>query len=379
MVCYNCNTGSCGQYRPSWANSAWIEEAYLPLPAFVPSTISHPCYSNVCSQVAPVWAHFCDPPKAAYPVSAPPFQIDINREPVGGNYYGASGAVGIAPPSVYNLDRGFAIACRIVPTSKCLPFIMFHGAMSLSTANNITVEIRANDPATNLPVGQPGDNNILGRVASPFYQLVGYSNNGWGDGSTVPYHLAVPINTILDEIDVPVWIILYSDDYACSDAFVGSAHRRLQLAQSSIGTNNVAIFNQANGCKWAIDTTINGIAITTYKAQACNGTVVVNDYAFARLGEPPIYLNDNCFVRLAEVEGANVAIGVKYTNPDPIRAWRRVRFSFAYRKPDLRYFTAIADLFNVTPGQHETFFDMSDLFFTGDYDELFVSAAVIQV
>ncbi len=339
----------CLPYRPEWSSSARIVDPYLPLPSFIPSTMSQGCWGDICGTARSTWAHFDNPPKSQYPVSNPPFQIDI---------------VGGSPGAAYYLDRGFAIACRINPTSKCLPFIMFYNAASLSTANTIIVEIRANDPATNLPVGQPGDNNILGRAVSPFYPA--------------PPSFAVPINTILDQVDVPVWIVLYSNDYACSNAFVGSTQRRLQLAQSPVGTNNVALFNQANGCQWAIDPTVNSIALTTYKASACSGTVIVDDFAFAKIAQPPIYLNDNCFVRLIDVEGANVGIGVKYTNPDPARAWRRVRFSFAYKKPDMRYFTGTAELLDVTPGQHETFFEMNDLFFPGIYKELNITAEVIQ-
>jgi len=265
----------------------------------------------------------------------------------------------------YYLDRGFAIAVRINPISKCLPYIVFHNAYNQVAGKKTIVEIRKNDPATNLPMGVPGDGNIFGRVTVEF--TTDYAN------------YAVPINTILDEIDVPVWIVLYSEDYACSIAFEGTANRRLKLSKSDTGTNNVALFNSNNGCAWAMDNTVKSIALVSYKATACNGTVVVTDYAFAKLGNPPIYLNDNCFVRLAEVEGANVSIGVKYTNPDPVRTWKRVRFSFAYKKPDLRYFTGVIDLFDVAPGQYETFFDMNDLYFPGDYDELQVTAAVIQV
>ena len=366
----NCWSYSCGSdpycsARNTWSINNVANNPLLYLPDYILKTFN---VCQWCNQVGSYheearrhWAHFCDPPRATYPivnvgtwpVTPTPIALDISRGP------------STAPLPEYYLDRGFAIACRINPVSKCLPYIMFHNAYNQVAGKKTIVEIRKNDPATNLPMGVPGDGNIFGRVTVEFTADL--------------YNYAVPVNTILDEIDVPVWVILYSDDYACSNAFVGSANRRLKLSKSDTGTNNVALFNQDNGCAWAIDNTVKSIALASYKASACNGTVVVNDFAFAKLGVPPIYLNDNCFVRLAEVEGANVTIGVKYTNPDPVRAWRRVRFSFAYRKPDLRYFTGIQDVFDVAPGQYETFFEMDDPYFPGDYDELFVSAAVIQV
>ena len=343
----------------------------LPIPAYVvPTTIwgGEHCAMNpgaaqaiVNASALKLWGHFCDPPRAPYPivdigawpVTPTPIALDIAREP------------SIAPLPEYYMDRGFAVAVRINPVSKCLPYLMFHNAYNQVAGKKTIVEIRKNNPATNLPMGVPGDGNIFGRVTVEF--TTDYAN------------YAVPINTILDEIDVPVWIVLYSEDYACSSAFEGTANRRLKLYKSDTGTNNVALFNQNNGCTWAMDNTVKSIALASYKATACNGTVVVTDYAFAMLGNPPIYLNDNCFVRLAEVEGANVSIGVKYTNPDPVRTWKRVRFSFAYKKPDLRYFTGVIDLFDVAPGQYETFFDMNELYFPGEYDELQVSARVVQV
>ena len=288
-----------------------------------------------------------------FPITKSPILLDIARSP------------STAPVPEYYLDRGFTIACRITPTSKCLPYIVFHNAYNQVAGGKTIVEIRKNDPATNLPVGVPGDGNIFGKVIVQF--------------TTDLFSYAVPVNAILDEIDVPVWVILYSDDYACSSAFEGTANRRLKLSKSDTGTNSVALFNQANGCAWAMDNTVKSIALASYKAPACNGTVIVSDYAFAKIAIPPIYLNDNCFVRMQDVIDSKVAIGVKFTNPDPVRSWKRVRFSFAYRKPDLRYFTGIQDVFNVAPGQYETFFEMNDLYFAGIYDELQVSAVVVQV
>ncbi len=373
--CWTWNAYNRGFCTPGWIYD-WVAtintlsiNPLLPFPSFIPKDISgmvncrvttDGAAALVASYTQPLWGHFCDPPRAQYPITnigafpatPTPYAIDIARSP------------STLPLPEYYLDRGFAIACRIIPTSKCLPYIMFHNAYNQVAGQQTIIEIRKNDPATNLPVGIPGDNNIFGRVAVVF--PVNYAN------------YAVPINTILDEIDAPVWVVLYSDDYACSDAFVGSANRRLKLSKSDAGTNNIALFNQANGCAWAIDPTVNSIALTTYKAAACSGTVIVTDFAFAKIAQPPIYLNDNCFVRLVEVDGANVGIGVKYTNPDPARAWRRVRFSFAYKKPDLRYFTGTAELLDVAPGQHETFFEMNDPFFAGIYKELNITALVIQ-
>src|SRR3990167_38213 len=365
---YNCWGSSCGP-RPGyvevrcWQLDNTANNPLLPKPTYIPSELCH--WGVWCNQAdgnipRVNWTHFCDPPRATYPITnigswptiPTPYSLDIIRDP------------STAPLPDYYLDRGFAIACRIVPTSKCLPYIVFHYAYNQLVGTNTIVEIRKNDPATNLPMGIPGDMNIFGKVTVEF--------------TTDLYSYAVPINTILDDIDVPVWIVLYSTDYACSNAYLGV--RRLKLRKSDIGAiNNVSIFSEANGCTWAIDNTLKNISLLTYKSTSCNGTVVVNDFAFAKLEQPPIYLNENCFVRLADVQGSKVAVGVIYTNPDPIRTWKRVRLSFAYLKPDLRYFTQTIDVFDVSPGQHEAFFEMTDTYFPGKYDQLAVSAAVIQV
>ncbi len=348
---------------PCWRMDNTTDKPLLPKPDYIPGELCQPglwCYQADHNIPRVNWTHFCDPPRATYPITnigswpttPTPYSLDIIRDP------------STAPLPDYYLDRGFAIACRIIPTSKCLPYIVFHYAYNQAVGTNTIIEIRKNDPDTNLPMGIPGDMNIFGKVTVGF--------------TTDLYSYAVPINTILDEIDVPVWIVLYSTDYACSNAFVGM--RRIKLRKSDVGTtNNVAVFSEANGCTWAIDNTLKNISLITYKSTSCNGTVVVDDFAFAKIAQPPIYLNDNCFVRLQDVDGSRVAIGVIYTNPDPVRAWKRARLSFAYRKPDLRYFTGTTDIYNVTPGQHEVFFEMDDYFFPGTYDQLSVSAMVIQV
>lgn len=368
---YNCwsftATSSPSCNYPGW--STWLinntaNNPLLPIPAYITKQIGPGCYESWTvgsghEEARKLWTTFCDPLRATYPITnigswpitPTPYSIDIARDP------------STATLPDYYLDRGFAIACRIIPTSKCLPYIVFHYAYNQAVGTNTIVEIRKDD--NGLPMGIPGDLNIYGRVSVAF--------------PTDIYSYAVPVNAILDDIDVPVWIVLYSTDYACSNSYVGT--RRLKLKKSDVGvTNNVAVFSEANGCTWAIDNSLKNLSLATYKSTSCNGTVVINDFAFAKITTPfPIYLNDNCFVRLQEVDGSKVAIGVIYTNPDPVRAWRRARLSFAYRKPDLRYFTGTTDIYNVTPGQHEAFFEMDDYFFPGNYDQLSVSAAVIQV
>jgi hypothetical protein len=369
--CWSFGSGSgpgCvpGYYR-TWSIDNIGNNPLLPVPTYITRSFSAcldtyqlPPYHE---EARKLWTTFCDPPRATYPITnigswpttPTPYSMDIIRDP------------STAALPDYYLDRGFAIACRIIPTSKCLPYIIFHYAYNQTVSPNsinTIIEIRKNDPATNLPMGIPGDMNIFGKVNVGF--------------TTDIYSYAVPINTILDDIDVPVWIVLYSTDYACSGAYVGT--RRVKLRKSDVTVdNNVAVFSEANGCTWAIDTTIKSLSLVTYKSTSCNGTVVVNDFAFAQIAQPPIYLNSNCFVRLQDVQGSKVAIGVIYTNPDPVRTWKRVRLSFAYLKPDLRYFTQTIDIFNVSPGQHEVFFEMNDSYFPGKYDQLAVSAAVIQV
>ncbi len=355
-----------GSGRRTWSIDNIANNPLLPLPAYITRQMGPICMEDYSApayheEARKLWTTFCDPLRATYPITnigswpttPTPYSMDIIRDP----------STAVLPD--YYLDQGFAIACRIIPTSKCLPYVVFHYAYNQTPGINTIVEIRKDDPNTNLPMGILGDTNIYGRVSVAF--------------PTDIYSYAVPVNAILDDIDVPVWIVLYSTDYACSNAYLGV--RRLKLRKSDVGTtNNVALFSQASGCTWAIDNSLKNISLVTYKSASCNGTVVINDFAFAKITTPsPIYLNDNCLVRLQEVDSSKVAIGVIYTNPDPVRAWRRARLSFAYRKPDLRYFTGTTDIYNVTPGQHEAFFEMDDYFFPGAYDQLSVSAAVIQV
>lgn len=372
MACWRQTRNNIGCPTQWWGREYQIDNIIdnplLPYPDYIPHVIQN-CQnpSGDGCLIDSYWGQYCDPPRHPYPIvnveSWP-----IIRSPITLDTFNSRQPTTTAPVEYY-LDRGFAIACRIAPTAKCLPYVVLHDVLNMAPGTNIVVEIRKNDPTTSLPKGIPQDND-----PNNLYEIVetGFATNSCGN-----VYGSVPVNAMIDTVGEDVWIVLHSKDYACSGAYVGT--RRLRLKKSDVGINNLAVFSPANGCQWAIDNTVKSIALATYIATSCNGSMVVNDFAFAKIGNPPIYLNSNCFVFLSEVQDSKVAVGVIYTNPDPIRTWKRVRLSFAYLKPDLRYFTQTIDIFDVSPGQHEAFFAMTDTYFPGKYDQLAVSAAVIQV
>ncbi len=381
MACINCGftSGSCpGQwylYRCTLDNT----QAVLPAPGYIQTTVDD-CFNGSAGTTYShgIWDGFCTPPVAQYPISTGPYQTDVARGPVstGGDVY---------------LDEGFAIACKFTPTARCLPYVVMHNIYNISGTScsgspcKTVLEIRKNDPTTGLPLGAPKDSNILGKTTVTFPAPVTV-RDGWGNLWTLVYNYAVPVNTILDQVGQDVWLCIYSEDYAPSNSLTGSGYRRIQIKASNsqlisgtnvpITTNNVAKFTEGN--IWAIDNTLNSLAFCTYQSWTCNGTVVVNQIGFTNL--PSTYIGGtSCFIPYANVSGNNTSIGVVFTNPDPIRTWTRTRFSFAYTRPDSTWFTGTSEVSNISPGQHEIFFDMKEPYYIGKYDRLSVSATVIQV
>jgi len=310
------------------------------------------------------WGDFCTPPSPSpfNPISNDPKILDIAR--------------GIA--GTFDFSRGHVIACKFTPTAKCLPYVVLHDIVSLSPGTKSIIEIRENDPATNLPKGEPGDNNVLARriVVIPVRRFVDAGGN-WTTWIET-YNYGVPINAILNAIDVPHWIVIYSDDFACSDAFLGGTYKRLKFSTATTADNNVAIWAQrgAAACSWQIEPSIKSIAFATYKTGTCNGVVNITDFAFAEVIPIPAFVNDNCFGTWDSMQGKNVAVGIDFEIP---RHYQKIRFSFIYKKPDGRYGTKLYDMEDVSMGSHRIFVDTGELYFQGVYTELAVTAVVMQV
>lgn len=368
MACINCGWTGIGCPGQWWLYRCTLDNnlTMLPAPGYIPTQVDD-CFNGTAGTAYShgLWDGFCIPPPSPYPISTGPYQADIMRGPVstGGEIY---------------IDRGFSLACRITPTALCMPYINIHNVYNLLAGKKTIVEIRKNNPSANLPMGIPGDNNIFGKFIIEF-SVPTTVYDGWGNPWNLVFNSSVPIDAILDAIDEPVWATFYSEDYQCTNAFVGTGYRRLQLKRSDTPTNNVAIFSESTGCTWQLDTTgtIPSIALASYKSSICDGTIVINDFGFSKM--PSTYLDDNCFSTRSSIEGQNVAIGITYTNPHPARSWRLARISYAYQKPDFRYVTGFLDIPNVNPGQHEVFIEMNDKYMPGKYTDLSVTGIVITV
>lgn len=343
----------------------------LPIPTYVTATIWDSVHCALRSNAEPrlnsrgtiLWGSFCTPSITQFQTSTGPYVIDIPRQPsqLGGLF----------------LDRGIAYACRFIPSGVCIPYIVFHNAFTrytTSPGNKTIIEIREEDPNTNLPVGTLKDpitgipdNNILARV------LVDFSIQSSGD----QYNFAVPINAILNTFDVPHWIVIYSEDFQCANAFTGTGYRRVEFSPSTIGGNNLAKFIQSGPvCGWALDTSFPSISYVSYKTDICQGIVIVDDYGFAIDNQ---FVIDNCFKALLDVQNKNVIVGIKYTAP---RTYRRVTFDIVYRRPNGTYFVGTKETMATQYGSNVVFFDIGELYVPGPeliYTQLSVIARVIQV
>lgn len=121
------------------------------------------------------------------------------------------------------VQRGRAHACRIVPTSRCLDFILFSGVKRYANYN-VHFEIRQDSGG--LPSGTPG--STTGRITDI---IVPYS-----DIPTTHGPLSVTFATILPVANVPYWIVVYSADYVCDSNVSTPGNERIEFSFSFVNT-----------------------------------------------------------------------------------------------------------------------------------------------
>jgi hypothetical protein len=365
----------------------------LPIPSYVTRTLNccgmcTACwgtqtgyqYTLLTAHANARWGANCNPPDTTpwQPISTGPFSLDVGA--TGGDIRQPSG-------SAFTMSKGHAIAVRFTPTSRFLPYIILGDVVNFvagtGTGSNTIVEIRENNSSSNLPKGIPGDTNVVARtiVRIPAQQLVDAGGN-W-TSTIYDYNPGIPLNAIIAGTnyvpDTPYWIIFYSDDFMCSDAFLPPTPgvERIKFSTANTGRNDVAIWSQTGGCAaWTMTTTINSIAFTTFKTD--NGTPPINvlDYGFAELAPSPTYVNTNCFGSRVTMQDKNVAIGISYEVP---RHYQRIRLNIAYRRPDGRYNAFTYEIIDVTMGTHQIYVDTGEKYTPGVYTDIAVTAVVLIV
>lgn len=138
----------------------------------------------------------------------------------------------------FMIYRGFAGACKIVPTSRCLDNIWFTNVRRPSGSHNdIHFEIR--EDSGGLPNGAPRSSTGL-----LIDKTVPYSNI-----STTASTLIVDFTIILPTTNVPYWIVVYSSDYGCSSTWgTGTTNERIEFSRSLTGSN--ITYYSAPACQW---------------------------------------------------------------------------------------------------------------------------------
>lgn len=328
------------------------------IPDYIPKSIlggcSYPCMSS--NEPTYWWSTYCTPPTTPFQLPAPQYILDTplsntrQWSTVGGLF----------------LDRGIALSCRFYPSTFCVPYVVFHRANDRSGGVNRTiVEIREDDNGKPKGVISPTpDNNILARVSMAFPPDL--------------YSFAVPVNAILNARNVPHWIVIYSDDFVCSNAYTGSSWRRVEFSPSNIGGNNLSIFSTAGAtCSWSSPTTTTppSISLSTYMPPSltCNGIITIDDYGFAIDSQLII---DPCFKLLSEVQDKNVMIGIKYTAP---RVFNTIRFDLAFRRADGTIYTGSQFVTGTQYGSNTVYLNTGEKYMPGInlyYDQLSINYAV---
>lgn len=326
------------------------------------------------------WGNNCTPPAPTpwQPISVGPFSLDVGT--VGGDRRPPSG-------STFTMSKGHAIAVRFNPISRFLPDIVLHDVVNLisgtGTGSSTIVEIRENNPLSNLPNGAPGDDNAIVKTTIRL-SLQEFVIGGGGWNTTIyNYNTAIPINAIIAGTnfvpDTPYWIIFYSDDFTCSDAFLPptAGVERIKFSTANTIDNNVAIWSQTGGCAtWTITTSIKSISFATYKSDSGTPPINVNDYGFAELIPTPAYVNTNCFGSRIAMQDKNVAIGIEFVVP---RHYQLIRLNIAYQRPDGRYNTFTYEMSDIATGSHQIWVDTTEKYTPGVYTNIAVTATVLVV
>lgn len=321
------------------------------------------------------WGHFCNAIESTpwERISTGPYSLDVGT---------TGGDVRSPTSTTFIMSAGHAIATRFTPMSRFVPYIVLHDVVSLLSGNKTVVEIRAND-TNNLPVGVPGDNNVLARckVTLPA-QLFVDAGGGW---TTTIYNqnVAIPINAIIAGTDfvpdTPYWIVMYDGDrpFFCSSSDIGGIYERVKFSTANTGRNDTALWSSTSGCNsWAMTTSINSISFATYNSSTGNGVVNITDFGFAEMTPTPSYLNTNCFGSRIAMQSKNVAVGIDFEVP---RHYQKISFSIAFDKPDGRRKGFTYDLTDVALGFHQIYVDIGEEYMPGVYTNLAVVSSVLIV
>ena len=146
--------------------------------------------------------------------------------------------------------RGTVGACKIMPTSRCLDTILFYSSRRYSTSYSLNIEIRENDPATNLPKGIPGNaTGLIKEVNTTFDTSMGYNS--------------VTLQAELPTTGVPYWVTIRSSDYVCGGGTTG--YERVELSFSWIAGANRAYYGPVVPCAWNTPASNDSWAMEVFK------------------------------------------------------------------------------------------------------------------
>lgn len=157
------------------------------------------------------------------------------------------------------LYRGSASACKFVPTSRCLDFISFYGVRRIANVN-IHFEIREDEG--DKPKGAPGEST--GRLADIIFSY-GNIPTSFGD-INVDFGLLLPAENRI------YWIVIWSSDFYCSNAYISEGWRRIEMSFSWVSGNMRRTYSPsdiyctpAGSCCWYLVGGNDSYPITTYK------------------------------------------------------------------------------------------------------------------
>jgi len=380
MGCYSIyNTG--GDYGMYTRNARIIADNFkLPTPSYVPQTISTGSRSTpygfsyqdclLAGYTDAVWNAFCSPPNANCPTSNGTNIIDSE-----------TGQTGTHTIMLY---RGNALAGMFIPKNPCISYIAMTGVVGLSNDSVYIVEVRKDD--NGVPYGSPGDDNYITKSEVSIREARGISCGGGWNGSVGSYNISIPVNAILESYDVPYWVVIYSSDFICSNAYTGDSYikaklshwRTLSQAFPNEEFKNLAIYSVgSSGCGWTLDSTYGNIAHIVYTTEMCEGCVNIIDSGFAVDG---IGIDgDECFRPLEDVKNKNVQIRVEYESS---QNYKQARFNIAYKIPDEEYFTGSVVIDDIKEGINTIILDTGELYRAGIglyYEDLNVTGEVTQI
>ena len=209
--------------------------------------------------------------------------------------------------------KGYAMAQKIVPTSRCLDFVLFN---NVKRYGNYSMHFEIRQDSSGSPSGTPGSST--GRIVDI---LVPYGNIPTTYGP-----MTVDFLTILPAANVPYWIVVYPSDYACNSATGGAGYERLEFSRSFTGSTERAAYVDMAPCRWqslAGDAWAMEVYKLTYTTCLAISNVTANPPGPFTLGGSTTLTATVTNPTTGEFD-VNFKDGTTVINPSPIRTVNRI-------------------------------------------------------